>query len=228
MDNKTIREALAVKERYDINDLLLIMEQLRAPDGCPWDREQTHESIRKDLIEETYEAAEAIDMADPEMLREELGDVLLQVVFHSRLSQESGEFDFGDVVHDICAKLVLRHPHIFSDVKVKDTGEVLTNWDNIKQASHGRTLLSEKLEGVSRALPALMRADKLVRKAAKENVRLTDATENPNLTHEEAGQRLLFAAAEAALAGIDPERALADACDRAVAVVKNREKDTAK
>ena len=115
MDNKTIREALAVKERYDINDLLLIMEQLRAPDGCPWDREQTHESIRKDIIEETYEAAEAIDLANPEICVRNWATYCAGGVPFSPVAGD--DFDFGDVVHDICAKLCC-HP-IFADVKVR-------------------------------------------------------------------------------------------------------------
>ena len=122
------------KSRYEMDDLLHIMEILRGPDGCPWDREQTHESIRGNLIEETYEAVEAIDRKDTALLREELGDVLLQVVFHSRMEEEQGSFQFGDVVHDICQKLIIRHPHIFGDVQVSGTGEVLENWEAIKNA----------------------------------------------------------------------------------------------
>ncbi len=104
------------KDRYGIQDLLKIMEMLRAPGGCPWDREQTHESIRKNMIEETYEVVEAIDNQDSELLKEELGDVLLQVVFHSRIEQEAGRFDFDDVCDGICKKLIVRHPHVFGDV----------------------------------------------------------------------------------------------------------------
>ena len=101
------------KDYYSMDDLLRIMELLRTPEGCPWDRAQTHQSIRRNMLEEAYEVAEAIDQQDPVHLQEELGDVLLQVVFHARMAQEAGQFDFGDVVDGICKKLVFRHPHVF-------------------------------------------------------------------------------------------------------------------
>ena len=110
------------KQRYGVDDLLHIMEILRSREGCPWDREQTHESIRRDFVEETYEVLEAIDRQDPALLREELGDVLLQVVFHARMEEEAGRFAFADVVDEVCRKLIVRHPHIFADGKA-DTSE---------------------------------------------------------------------------------------------------------
>ncbi len=121
------------KERYDINDLLRIMEILRSENGCPWDREQDHKSIRKDFLEEVYEVCEAIDLDDSELMKEELGDVLLQVVFHARIEEEKGNFAFADSVNDVCRKLIIRHPHVFGDVTVADSGEVLKNWNDIKQ-----------------------------------------------------------------------------------------------
>ena len=121
------------KERYSIEDLLEIMSLLRSENGCPWDREQTHESIRKNFIEETYEAVEAIDCNDPEMLREELGDVLLQVVFHTQMEKEKGNFDFNDVCNEICKKLVVRHPHIFGDESIGEAKDVANRWDEIKK-----------------------------------------------------------------------------------------------
>lgn len=126
------------KESYNVEDLRRIVEHLRSEEGCPWDREQTHESIRQDLLEETYEAAEAIDLQDTELLKEELGDVLLQVVFHSRMEEEKGSFDFDAVCDGICRKLITRHPHVFADVNVENTDEVLTNWEKIKQESKGQ------------------------------------------------------------------------------------------
>ena len=123
------------KETYTISDLLEIMRLLRAPDGCPWDRVQTHESIRKNFIEETYEAIEAIDKADYDLMREELGDVLMQVIFHSIMEEETGRFTFDDVCDEVCKKLILRHPHVFGSVNAETPDEVLKNWDAIKMQS---------------------------------------------------------------------------------------------
>ena len=120
-------ENFEFKEKYGIEDLLKIMEILRSPGGCPWDAEQTHESIKTSFIEETYEVIEAINKKDNELLQEELGDVLLQVVFHAQMEKETGAFDFGDVTDGVCKKLVERHPHVFGEVKVSGTDEVLSN-----------------------------------------------------------------------------------------------------
>ena len=120
------------KDKYSVADLLRIMEILRAPDGCMWDRAQDHHSIRQNFIEETYEVCEAIDDEDTEHLKEELGDVLLQVVFHAQMEKEKGVFDMDDVADGICKKLIFRHPHIFGDVKVGSTDEILSNWDDLK------------------------------------------------------------------------------------------------
>lgn len=120
------------KPNYKFEDLIEIMKLLRAPNGCPWDKEQTHESIRQNFIEETYEVIEAIDTKDKELLKEELGDVLLQVVFHSEMESEIGSFNIDDVCDGICKKLIIRHPHIFADVTADTTEEVLNNWDKIK------------------------------------------------------------------------------------------------
>ncbi len=121
------------KKQYGISDLLEIVELLRGENGCPWDREQDHHTIRKNFLEETYEVVEAIDKEDPVLLQEELGDVLLQVVFHARMEEEAGRFGFSDVCDGICKKLVERHPHVFGEVAVSGTGEVLSNWERIKQ-----------------------------------------------------------------------------------------------
>lgn len=155
------------KETYDIGDLLEIMKILRAPGGCPWDREQTHESIRKCLIEETYEVVEAINRCDAGMLEEELGDVLLQVVFHAQIEQENGSFSFRDVADGICKKLIIRHPHVFADVSAETSEEVLKNWDDIKKETKGQKTQSDSMNSVPRELPALMRAQKVQQKAAK-------------------------------------------------------------
>lgn len=155
------------KDRYNINDLLKIMELLRSPGGCPWDAEQTHESIRKDLIEETYEVIEAINKNDRELLLEELGDVLLQVTFHTQMEKEKGSFDFDDVCDGICKKLVERHPHVFGSVNVESADEVLKNWDDIKRKSKGQKTQGSAMEKIPRELPALMRAEKIQAKARK-------------------------------------------------------------
>ncbi len=155
------------KDRYNCDDLIKIVSVLRAPGGCPWDAEQTHESIRKDFIEETYEVIEAINKNSVEMLREELGDVLLQVVFHTLIETEKGSFTFDDVTDEICKKLIIRHPHVFGDVSVSSTDEVLTNWDAIKRQTKKQDTVADSIASVPRELPALMRAQKVQKKAAK-------------------------------------------------------------
>lgn len=155
------------KEKYDINDLLEIMVHLRSPGGCPWDAEQTHESIRNSFIEETYEVIEAINKKDKELLQEELGDVLLQVVFHARMEEEAGSFNFSDVCDGICKKLVERHPHVFGDVSVENTDDVLRNWDTIKRKSKGQKTQGSAMEKIPKEMPALMRAEKIQSKAKK-------------------------------------------------------------
>lgn len=134
------------KQKYDVGDLITIMSLLRGEGGCPWDREQDHHSIRRNFIEETYEVCEAIDNDDPVLLQEELGDVLLQVAFHARMEEEAGRFDFGDVCDGICKKLIVRHPHVFGETKVADSGEVLVNWDRIKERTKGQKTGTETLQ----------------------------------------------------------------------------------
>lgn len=155
------------KENYRISDLLQIMRILRGEGGCPWDREQTHQSIRRNFIEETYEVVEAIDNGDTALLLEELGDVLLQVVFHTQMEAEQGAFSFDDVCDGICKKLILRHPHIFGDVTAETPDEVLKNWDEIKKQEKGQKTQSEAVRSVPKTLPALMRGAKVQQRAAK-------------------------------------------------------------
>ncbi|MDR0944318.1 MAG: nucleoside triphosphate pyrophosphohydrolase [Ruminococcus sp.] len=154
----------AFKSRYNIGDLLEIVSLLRSENGCPWDKIQTHKTIRNDLLEECYEAVEAIDTDNPVLLREELGDVLLQVVFHSSLEEDAKRFDFDDVANDICVKLINRHPHVFGNVTADTPEEVLKNWDSIKRAEKSQKSAVETLEAVSPALPALMRAEKVFKR----------------------------------------------------------------
>lgn len=209
MNNKI--EELKNKSQYDFKDMRTIMEILRSDDGCPWDKEQTHKSIRNNFIEEVYEAVEAIDTDDTSLLREELGDVLQQVVFHSRISEEASEFNIDDVINEVCVKLVERHPHIFGDIKVDNTDEVLTNWEAIKQEKKGRESLREKLDGVSKALPSLMRAAKLAKKSD-----YTVDTIDVLPTEDAIGEALFNLAAYAMLHNIDAEQALYFACEKFV------------
>lgn len=155
------------KEKYDFNDLVHIVKVLREPDGCPWDIEQTHQSVRENFLEETYEVIEAIDTENPELMREELGDVLLQVVLHSDMARTDGWFNIDDVANDICKKLIIRHPHVFGDVTVNNTGDVLKNWDNIKRQTKKQRNQSEAMAAIPAVYPALMKAQKVQEKAKK-------------------------------------------------------------
>ena len=213
-------------EHYGIDDLVDIMARLRAPGGCPWDRAQTHASIRRNMLEEAYEAAEAIDQEDPGHLREELGDVLLQVVFHARLSEEAGQFNFDDVVDGICRKLIYRHPHVFGGESAPDPAAALNVWDAQKRVEKGQATAGDALDAVARSLPALMRAEKLQSKAEKAGLVPPDtAPEQTALTAaalaavppEQRGRTLgalLFSCAEAGrAAGLEPEECLQSACE---------------
>lgn len=163
------------KEHYNINDLLEIMVLLRGENGCPWDRVQTHKSIRANMIEEAYEAAEAIDLGDTALLREELGDVLLQVVFHCRIEEtEGGAFGFDAVCDELCRKLILRHPHVFGETNVSGTDEVLSNWDKIKKETK-RQSYTQTLRDIPKAMPALMRAQKTGKRAARAGMDFANA-----------------------------------------------------
>lgn len=163
------------KDFYTIDDLLAIVEMLRDPDnGCDWDKVQTHKSIRKDFIEETYEAVDAIDNEDKVLLREELGDVLLQVLMHSQMEKEINSFTFADVVDDLAQKLVLRHPHVFKGLQVNSVDEVLSNWEAIKNDSHGHTTVSRTVNAVPHSFPALMYAQKVQKRVAAGDIPLPD------------------------------------------------------
>jgi len=162
------KELLKSKERFTIDDLRQIVTILRSPGGCPWDGEQTHKSIIPGMIEEAYEVVEAIEEESGEMLREELGDVLLQIVFHADIERERGTFDFDDAVTDICRKMIIRHPHVFADVKADTSDVVLDNWDKIKAQTKHQKDLGERLDSIAKPLPALIRTQKVIHKTAKE------------------------------------------------------------
>ena len=209
-----------MKEKYNFEDLKEIMRILRSNEGCPWDREQTHKSIRKNFIEETYEAVEAIDDDNPELLKEELGDVLLQVVFHAQISAEKGEFDIENVCDEVCKKLIIRHPHIFADTIADTSGQVLSNWENIKIEEKGYADDKEYIKSTAKSLPALMRAQKIHKRLIKREMikdvdsgelvkKITeDVDELKNLTFEKIGQTLYDITAFANKCGIDSEQAL--------------------
>jgi uncharacterized protein YabN with tetrapyrrole methylase and pyrophosphatase domain len=161
-----------VKKISAINDLLKVMAKLRSPKGCPWDREQTHLTLRRHAIEEVYELIDAIESRDDHELAEELGDLLLQVVFHAQMAKERGAFDFEKVTRTLVDKLIRRHPHVFGTTKVKNVDEVWANWEKIKKAEkHGtKHARHSALDGIPKHLPALLRVEKLFKKARKANV----------------------------------------------------------
>ena len=209
------------KQHYTADDLAAIIAILRDPDnGCPWDKVQTHRSIRMNFLEEAYEAVDAIDLDDPELLCEELGDVLMQVVFHAQIEQEAGHFTFAEVCDGVCRKLLDRHPHIFGgDESIKD-------WDSLKNKEKGRRTLADELDTVPLTLPALMRAQKLQKRAARFGCGPEDAAGaaraldsakaawDAQQTAENAGELLLVAADAMRLAGVDAEEALTFAAKR--------------
>ncbi len=221
------------KNTYGIDDLIEIMRILRSPEGCPWDREQDHASIKKSLIEETYEVIEAINKRDDSLLCEELGDVLLQVVFHSQMAKEREAFDFAAVCDGICKKLIERHPHVFGDIKADTSAEVLVNWEKIKSDSKHRKTQTDKMLSVPRELPALMRSTKLQEKAAKvgfdwenadgafdkideEAAELKEAYKNGESENikEELGDLLFSVVNVSRFLGVDAEEALTVSSDK--------------
>lgn len=165
------------KDNYDVQDLVKIMEILRSEDGCPWDKEQTHDSIRNNFLEEVYEVVDAIDRDDKTDLKEELGDVLLQVIFHTQIEKEQDGFELSDVADGVCKKLILRHPHIFGDVVAETSDKVLDNWDKIKMQEKNQSSYTDTLKSVPAAFPALMRAAKVQKRAAKANFDWEDVYE---------------------------------------------------
>ena len=155
------------KDKYNIDDLISLITLLRAPGGCPWDREQTHTSIKSNFIEETYEVIEAINKNSISGLREELGDVLLQIALHCEMESEKGNFTFNDVCDELCKKLIVRHPHVFGDAVANNTKEALDSWDSVKASLKGTKTASSKMDSIALELPALMRAQKVQSKASK-------------------------------------------------------------
>lgn len=219
-----------LKDSYQIDDLLRIMELLRK--YCPWDREQTHQSIRTNFIEEVYEAAEAIDTNNVKLMKEELGDVLLQVLFHTEMEKEQGNFTFNEVCDGISKKLIERHPHIFGDVQADTVEKVLDNWNSIKMEQKGQDTYTQNLKGVSKSLPALMRAEKVQGRAKKAGLPMDDffktddihqngqklqkavSMENTQKIQNAVGQILFQLANCARINNLDPEYCLEQYTDR--------------
>lgn len=224
------------KESYDLADFIKIVDVLRGEGGCPWDREQTHESLRRGTLEEAYELCGAIDSGDAANLREELGDVMLQVIFHASLARDEGLFDLNDVADAECKKLIYRHPHVFGDVSVAGSDEVLVNWDILKEREKEQRCLSEVMEGVTEALPALWRAEKCQKKAEKAAQPLfapgaagdalrqsAEALSGADDMETALGDLLFAAVAVAREQGVDAEMALHAACRRSIEAVKAQE-----
>ncbi len=221
---------LLSKDRFNIDDLVNVVIVLRSENGCPWDKVQTHKSIKKDFLEEVYEVMEAIDCQSPEMMREELGDVLLQVVFHTVIEQENGNFVLDDVITEICQKLIVRHPHVFGNVNADTVDKVLTNWDAIKKETKGQETYTDTLKSVPKNFPALMRAQKLGKRAARAGIDFESADEIMNvlkgmINNNADIEDILFVCANAERhLSEDAEEQLAGACDRFVERFEELEK----
>ncbi len=200
----------------DSATLQQIVARLRGPGGCPWDREQTHQSIKRHLIEEAYEAIDAIDRGDPAEIQEELGDVLLQVYLHAQMAEEAGQFTLEDVYGTLTDKLIRRHPHVFGDVIAETAGKVLENWDQIKRRERGEQAEEHPLGKIPADLPALARAQTLIRRAGRAGIELPDVHTLAGTPSSEAeiADALFSLAAAAARAGIDAEGALRAATQR--------------
>lgn len=240
------------KPHYDYADLLEIIRLLRSEDGCPWDKAQTHKSIRRGLLEEAYEAAEAIDNDDPVLLKEELGDVLMQVVFHADIEKDAGHFDMDDVCDGVVKKLLFRHPHVFGAAHEDSPESVLVSWDKLKRREKGQKTTADALDAVARSLPGLWRAEKLQKKAAdagfdwpdvqgaldkldEETAELRQAVAENGDVSGELGDVLFAAVKVGRFCGVDPEEAITLTCEKFIrrframersALAQGREPDT--
>ena len=219
------------KPQYGYEDLLEIIRLLRSEDGCPWDKAQTHQSIRRGLLEEAYEAAEAIDNDDPALLKEELGDVLMQVVFHTDIESDAGRFTIDDVCDGVVKKLLFRHPHVFGSQREDSPESVLVSWDKLKRQEKGQKTVADSMDSVARSLPGLWRAEKLQNKAAsagfewpdvqgaldkleEEVAELRRAVEEDGDVPEELGDVLFAAVKVGRFCACDPEDAVNGTCEK--------------
>ncbi len=230
------------KQKYNIDDLVEIIRLLRSPGGCPWDIEQTHSSIRGNVIEEAYEVADAIDTADKAALCEELGDLMMQVVFHAQMAKESGDFTLDEVTDGVCQKLVHRHPHVFGSIEVDSVSQVLDNWDAIKKQEKNQQSYTATLESVPKAFPSLMRAAKVQKRAAKvgfdwpnidgaldklseevNELKIAEQSGNSDAVAEEFGDLLFSMVNVSRFLKVDSEEALERATDKFIARFKAME-----
>lgn len=221
-----------IKDRYDLEDFVQLIKVLRDPvDGCPWDREQTHESIRENFLEEVCEAMEAIDCNDKDLLLEELGDVMMQVLLHAEIENQSGGFDINDIADAACKKLVFRHPHIFGDVVAETSEKVLSTWEDVKRVEKNQKTGWDAMNDVARTFPALMRSQKVQKRAAyvgfdypdvnmamddlrSEVAELQQALDGKGNPEEEIGDVLFSAVNVARFAGVESELAAERACEK--------------
>lgn len=220
---------ISEKGVYNVYDLAEIVSVLRSEHGCPWDKVQTHKTLIPDMIEEAYEVVDAIGCESPEMLREELGDVLLQVVFHSDIEKDKNVFTLDDVADEVSKKLILRHPHVFGDVKAETAGEVLRNWDAIKKEEKKQETYTDTLKSVAKVFPALMRAQKLTKRVSRAGADFSDVSDVFRLLREKLdeletadainenpdraiGEFLMLGVNLSRLFGVDAEQSLADEC----------------
>ena len=214
-----------MKSKTAINDLLKVMARLRSPTGCPWDREQSHLTLRRHAIEEVYELIDAIEAGDDHEMAEELGDLLLQVVFHCQLARERGAFDFEKVCRVLVDKLIRRHPHVFGTTKVKNVDEVWANWEKIKKAEKHGTHLERKsaFDGIPKHLPALLRAEKLLKKAHKAKILAGGHNSKRRLTQTALTKELFSLATFAQSRGWCAEELLAGEIKRQERQLRRRE-----
>jgi tetrapyrrole methylase family protein/MazG family protein len=228
------------KDHYTVADLVELVRILRSPQGCPWDQVQTHASIRRNFIEETLEACEAIDRDDTALLQEELGDVLLQVIFHAGIEEDAGHFTLDDAADTCCKKMIFRHPHVFGTEQFTSLEGQLSQWEALKQQEKGQSSYGDTLEAVARSLPGLWRAEKLQKKAARagftwpdvpsaleklqeEVSELEEAVTQDTNVSEELGDVIFAAAGVAYKAGLDPEECLRSTCEKYIARFRSME-----
>ena len=233
------------KETYSLQDLIEILRILRAPGGCPWDRVQTHLSDRRNFLEEAYEAAEAIDTDNAALLKEELGDVLMQVVFHAGIEADAGRFDMDDVCDGVVKKLLYRHPHVFGDGQAETADTVPASWEQLKRQEKGQKTTADALDAVARSLPGLWRAEKIQKKAADAGFDWRDVSGALDKLDEETGELrqavetggdvagelgdVLFAAVKVGrFCGIDPEDAIAGTCEKFIRRFRVMEQEAAR